>query len=67
MPNTDFCLTSKSYFADRPLCPVCDAEMWLASVVPVAPDTIKRGFQCPVCEPLPAEEVVVNMNRARCP
>jgi hypothetical protein len=57
MPHTDFCLTSESYFVDRPLCPVCDEEMWLVSIVPVAPDTIKRRFQCPVCEPLPAEEV----------
>jgi len=55
MPHTDHCLTSVSLFVSRPHCPVCDEEMWLVSVVPVASDTIKRTFQCPVCEPLTAE------------
>ena len=59
MPHTDVCLTSVSLLVDRPRCPVCNEEMWLVRVLPVAPDTIKRTFQCPVCESLPAEDVAV--------
>jgi hypothetical protein len=54
MPHTDQCLTSVSLLVSRPHCPVCGEEMWLVRVLPVAPDTINRTFQCPVCEPLPA-------------
>ena len=55
MPHTDHCLTSVSLLVSRPHCPVCGEQMRLVGVVPVAPDMIKRTFQCPVCEPLTAE------------
>ena len=57
MPHTDDCLTSESLFVGRPLCPVCGEEMWLVSVLPVAPDKIKRTFQCPVCGPSPPKKL----------
>jgi transcription elongation factor Elf1 len=57
MPHTDRCLTSVSLLDSRPRCPVCGEEMWLVRVLPIAPDKIKRTFQCPVCEPSPAEYV----------
>jgi transcription elongation factor Elf1 len=57
MPHTDHCLTSVSLLDSRLRCPVCGEEMWLVRVLPIAPDKIKRTFQCPVCEPSPAEYV----------
>ena len=35
---------------DRPLCIVCGAPMWLASVEAEGPTHDKRTFECPVCE-----------------
>lgn len=35
---------------DRPLCPQCGSEMWLARVRPDGPGKEHRTFNCPVCE-----------------
>jgi hypothetical protein len=35
---------------ERPLCPKCGAQMWLATIEPDRPDHDRRTFECPRCQ-----------------
>jgi hypothetical protein len=35
---------------ERPVCPECGAEMWLATIEPERPDHDRRTFECPRCQ-----------------
>ena len=35
---------------DRPLCPTCEAHMWLACIEPDKPDHDRRTFECWECD-----------------
>lgn len=35
---------------DRPMCPRCGAQMWIARIEPDEPDHDRRTFECPECD-----------------
>jgi hypothetical protein len=39
-----------SEFIDRPICPKCGSQMWLARVTPEGSERENRAFECPVCD-----------------
>ena len=49
MPHTQT-KPSRQSEIDRPLCPQCGSEMWLAHIRPDGPGKEYRTFNCPVCE-----------------
>ena len=42
---------------DRPQCPQCGSQMWLARIEPGRPGHDKRTFECPACEHVETRDI----------
>jgi DNA-directed RNA polymerase subunit RPC12/RpoP len=41
--------TASQQQINRPMCPRCGAQMWIARIEPDEPDHERRTFECPEC------------------
>jgi hypothetical protein len=49
MPSSDLA-SSEERPLERPRCPKCGAQMWLATIEPDRPGCDRRTFECPRCQ-----------------
>jgi len=61
MPRFEYAPTNPNLY-DRPRCPECTTQMYLAQIEPGHPGFDLRTFECPKCKHL--ESVVVEFKKA---